>query len=68
MEEYITSVQLAEQMGITKRQVNALCAAGKIEGAHKSGNRWLIPADAADGRAENAGKIRGKLPPFPIGI
>ncbi len=68
MEEYITSVQLAEQMGITKRQVNALCAAGKIEGAHKSGNRWLIPADAAGGRAENAGKIREKLPPFPIGI
>lgn len=68
MEEYLTSVQLAEQMGITKRQVNALCAAGKIGGAYKAGNRWRIPADAVESHAEDAGQVRKKLPPFPIGI
>ncbi|MCM1267467.1 MAG: AAA family ATPase [Bacteroidales bacterium] len=68
MEEYRTSVQMAEQLGITKRQVNALCAAGKIEGAYKSGNRWMIPADAADGLQERTGARRRDFLPFPIGI
>lgn len=57
-----------KKVGITKRQVNAFCAAGKIEGAYKSGNRWLIPADAVESQAEDAGQVRKKLPPFPIGI
>lgn len=68
MKEYMTSVQLAEQMGITKRQVNALCAAGRIEGAYKSGNRWMIPAGVMSDQKKNIGRPRKKMLPFPIGI
>lgn len=65
MEEYITSAQMAEQLGITKRQVNALCAEGKIEGVYKKGNRWMIPAAAVE---KHMGKTGGDIRPFPIGI
>lgn len=65
MEEYITSAQMAEQLGITKRQVNALCAEGKIEGVYKKGNRWMIPAEAVE---KHMGKTGGDIRPFPIGI
>lgn len=65
MEEYITSAQMAEQLGITKRQVNALCAEGKIEGVYKKGNRWMIPAEAVE---KYRGKTGGDIRPFPIGI
>lgn len=65
MEEYITSAQMAEQLGITKRQVNALCADGNIQGAHKEGNRWMIPAEAVE---KHGRKARRDIPPFPIGI
>ena len=57
MEEYITSAQMAEQLGITKRQVNALCAEGKIEGVYKKGNRWMIPAAAVE---KHMGKTGGE--------
>lgn len=65
MEGYITSAQMAKQLGITKRQVNALCADGDIEGARKEENRWMIPAEAVE---KHVGKARRNIPPFPIGI
>lgn len=66
--EYITSAQMAEQWGITKRQVNSICASGKIDGAYKSGNRWMIPANAVKISNENAGRPHKIMKPFPIGI
>lgn len=43
--EYITASEAAEMWGITKRRVNILCSQGRIAGAEKKGNIWLLPAD-----------------------
>lgn len=40
---YITSMQAAEMLGVTKRYINTLCANGEIPGAYKNGYRWMIP-------------------------
>lgn len=50
---WMSPEQIAEKWGITKRQVQALCAEGKVIGAVKLGRAWLIPMDAPkpiDGR------------------
>lgn len=51
--EYLTGKEAGEKWGITGRMVNYYCSAGRIPGAVKKGNLWLVPADAekpADGR------------------
>ncbi|MDD2421036.1 MAG: DNA-binding protein [Heliobacteriaceae bacterium] len=51
--DYITARETADKWGITSRMVNYHCAAGRIEGAHKIGNMWVVPKDAEkpeDGR------------------
>lgn len=44
--KYITSVQAAELMNVSKRYINAACARGEIRGAYKEGYRWLIPEES----------------------
>lgn len=49
----ITAKEAAEKWGISSRQVQLLCAKGRIHGAVRFGHAWLIPADAEkprDGR------------------
>ncbi len=46
MKEYITVKELAEKWNMTPRNVQNLCAGGKIEGVVKFGNVWAIPKDA----------------------
>lgn len=46
MNELMTTVEMAEIWGITRRRVTVLCDEGRIEGAIKKGNVWLIPRDA----------------------
>jgi len=56
----ITTKEAAERWGITPRQVQLLCAKGRISGAVRFGNAWVIPLDAQkpkDGRGE---KNRGR--------
>lgn len=70
--QYLTSVQMAEKWGLTKRRVNSLCQNGSITGAYKDGYRWMIPENAQkpEGRKYEKGKIKmgsGKRP-LPIGI
>jgi hypothetical protein len=51
--DYITTKEAAKNWGITGRMVVYHCSAGRIKGAEKMGNTWLVPADAekpADGR------------------
>ena len=51
--EYLTGKEAGEKWGITGRMVNYYCSAGRIPGAVKKGNLWLVPADAekpVDGR------------------
>ena len=40
-----TSV-VASEWGIGERRLNTLCKQGRIKGAEKIGNMWLIPSDA----------------------
>jgi helix-turn-helix protein len=39
----ITTTQAAELLGMTPRNVQILCASGKIRGAVKFGRDWAIP-------------------------
>lgn len=51
--DYITTKETAKNWEITDRMVVYHCSAGRIKGAKKMGNTWLVPADAekpADGR------------------
>jgi hypothetical protein len=51
--DYISVREAADKWGITSRMVNYHCVAGRIEGAQKIGNMWVVPKNAAkpaDGR------------------
>ena len=51
--EYLTVKEMAEKWDITARMVNYYCSAGRIKGAIKKGNLWLVPIYAKkpqDGR------------------
>ncbi len=55
--EWITPLQASEKWGITERQVQSLCAQGKIVGAERVSQICLIPKDATkplDGRTKTA--------------
>ena len=61
--EWITPEVAAEKWGVKPRQVQALCAEGKIKGAIRVSRVWLIPKDAAkpiDGRTKAARKQKLK--------
>lgn len=63
MIDYLTVKEVGEKWSVSGRMVTLYCKAGKIEGAIKKGNLWLIPANAEkplDGRTINARKARGK--------
>ena len=46
MMEYLTVQTVAEKWNISVRRLQAICAAGRIEGVKKFGSCWAIPADA----------------------
>lgn len=51
--EYLTVKEAGEKWGLTGRMVNYYCTAGRIKGAVKKGNLWLVPESAEkpiDGR------------------
>ena len=57
---YKTIQEIASEWNITPRQVQNLCASGRIPGADKLGRTWAIPADAIkppDGR-ETTGEYK----------
>jgi hypothetical protein len=60
--DYLTVKETGEKWGITGRMVTYYCEAGRIDGAVKKGNLWLIPIDAekpVDGRfKKNTDEIR----------
>ena len=43
MSDMISVREAAERWNITERRVSTLCKDGKIAGAKKLGNRWMIP-------------------------
>ena len=56
--KYMTPKQAGEFWGITERRVQALCVAGKVQGASRLGGKmWLIPKGMPkpiDGRTKEA--------------
>ena len=55
--EYLTVKEAGERWNITGRMVTHYCVAGRIPGAMKKGNLWLVPANAEkpiDGRTKEA--------------
>ncbi|MGL6200398.1 MAG: helix-turn-helix domain-containing protein [Lachnospiraceae bacterium] len=52
----ITTKEAAEKWGITPRQVQLLCAKGRISGAVRFGNAWVIPSDAKKPKDRRSGK------------
>ena len=70
-----TCKQLAIEWGLTERNINYLCKAGKINGAIKVGRSWKIPDDAkkpVDGRLSSRKYVkkasREGMKSLPIGI
>jgi len=54
--EYLTVKEAGEKWGITARMVNYYCSYGRIKGAIKKGNLWLVPTSAekpTDGRCKD---------------
>ena len=74
MSEMISVKTAAERWNITERRVSTLCKDGKIAGAMKQGNRWMIPADTqkpADQRIKTGAyrkTERAPKLPLPIGV
>jgi hypothetical protein len=53
--DYFTVKEMGGKWGISSRMVTFYCEEGRIKGALKKGNLWLIPKDAskpADGRCK----------------
>ena len=46
MDGYMTIREASEKWKIGLRRINTLCNDGRIEGASKVGNVWVIPSDA----------------------
>lgn len=59
---YLTSLEAAEKLGISKRRINYMCQNGEIVGAVKDGYRWKIPEEALLLKVGTGNK------PLPIGI
>ena len=58
--EYMTVKEAGARWGVTSRMATYYCVTGRIEGATKIGNLWLIPKDAekpADGRRKENKKF-----------
>lgn len=44
--DYMTLKEASEKWGISPRQINYLCSAGRIPGAIKMATIWLVPQNA----------------------
>ena len=44
--DYMTLKEASQKWNVTPRQINYLCAAGRIPGAVKMATIWLIPKNA----------------------
>jgi len=53
--EWITVKEAGELWGVSARRAAILCADGKVDGARKLGNMWVVPKGApkpVDGRTK----------------
>lgn len=60
--DYFTVKEAGEKWGLGSRIVTLYCAEGRIDGAVKKGNLWLIPKDVpkpTDGRCKKTHMLKG---------
>ena len=61
--EWIAVKEAAVLWGMTTRRAQYLCANGKVDGAQKLGNIWVVPKGASkpiDGRTKEAKQSKEK--------
>jgi hypothetical protein len=61
--EYISVKEAAEKWGLSTRRIQILCTGGRIDGADRIGNMWVIPKDAEkpkDARIRSGRYIKNK--------
>lgn len=44
--EYLSVREVSEKWNISRRRIQILCSEGRIDGAARIGNMWMIPKDA----------------------
>ena len=44
---YLSAAEVAEKWGITRKRIQVLCKEGRIDGAQRVGNAWMIPENAS---------------------
>jgi hypothetical protein len=44
--DYLSAKEVAEKWDITSRRVQVLCEEGRVQGAFKLSDVWVIPKDA----------------------
>ncbi|MBP8641249.1 MAG: helix-turn-helix domain-containing protein [Oscillospiraceae bacterium] len=54
----MTAKEAAEKWSISPRQVQLLCAKGRIPGAVRFGSAWVIPSNAVKPKDGRSGKRR----------
>lgn len=62
---FMTSVEAGEKWNLSKRRDAILCAEGRVPGAEKKANVWLIPDDAekpVDARIKSGKYIKNVKP------
>lgn len=60
---YITVSEIAKQWKVNPRTIQVMCLKGKIQGAEKIGNLWMIPTETerpVDKRVKSGKYIKGK--------
>ena len=58
--DYVTLAEIAEKWGISNRRVQTLCSEGRIPGATRLGNMWVVPINSEkpkDARIKNGNYI-----------
>ena len=61
--EYISVKEAAKKWGLSTRRIQILCTGGRINGADRIGNMWVIPKDAEkpkDARIRSGRYIKNK--------
>ena len=61
--EYISVKEAAEKWGLSTRRIQILCTGGRINGADRIGNMWVIPKDAEkpkDARIRSGRYVKNK--------
>lgn len=64
MEGFITLREVSKEWGISERRIRTLCMNGRISGASKIGNIWIIPEGTekpGDNRIKSGKYIKNKL-------